>query len=236
MPERSCRKACDGRDLGPEPRATGTPAPPARPPHRPKTEELPGALGHCFTGPSEAPPPFRGPGASGALQLAAEIKRRFRSPAGGGRRTNPSWTQARLVGLSPTTLQCLRRLTRQLSRSRHVSIQPMRLAALMLEKLVDELDEQRRGALRYADQVASSGPGPALSFDCRSSRALCRNRTGLPSQRPIPGPSLAVLRLLTSPPPACAALPTGALDGGFRIQSGEQWCTVDSALDPLPPA
>jgi hypothetical protein len=83
----------------------------------------------------------------GGLQLAAEIERRFRSPAGGGRRTNPSWTEKRLVGLSPSTLNRLRRLTERLSQSRHVSIQPMQLAALMLEKLVDELDEQEVEAM-----------------------------------------------------------------------------------------
>ena len=78
----------------------------------------------------------------GALQLAAEVERQFRTPAGGGRSTNPSWTEKRLVGLSPSTLRRLRRITERLSRKRHVSIQPMQLAALMLEKAVDELDEQ----------------------------------------------------------------------------------------------
>jgi hypothetical protein len=37
----------------------------------------------------------------GALQLAAEVVARFRVPDGGGRPTDPSWSEQRLVRLSP---------------------------------------------------------------------------------------------------------------------------------------
>src|SRR3712207_3606255 len=44
----------------------------------------------------------------GALQLAAEVTARFRVPEGGGRATDPSWSEQRLVRLSPKTLEQLR--------------------------------------------------------------------------------------------------------------------------------
>jgi len=37
----------------------------------------------------------------GALQLAAEVTARFRVPEGGGRATDPSWSEQRLVRMSP---------------------------------------------------------------------------------------------------------------------------------------
>jgi hypothetical protein len=66
----------------------------------------------------------------GALQLAAEINSRFRVPEGGGRPTDPSWSEQRLVRLSPSTLQQLEKLAEKA----HAS--PMQVAALLLEKAV----------------------------------------------------------------------------------------------------
>src|SRR5262245_65118991 len=66
----------------------------------------------------------------GALQLAAEVAARFRVPDGGGRATDPSWTEQRLVRLSPKTLEQLERLAEQA----HAS--PMQVAALLLEQSV----------------------------------------------------------------------------------------------------
>ena len=40
----------------------------------------------------------------GAMQLMADIETRFRVPSGGGRSTNPRWTERRLVPLAPITL------------------------------------------------------------------------------------------------------------------------------------
>lgn len=66
----------------------------------------------------------------GALQLAADVATRFRVPAGGGRPTDPAWSEQRLVRLSPQTLQRLEQLAEQA----HAS--PMQVAALLLERAV----------------------------------------------------------------------------------------------------
>ncbi len=66
----------------------------------------------------------------GVLQLAAEVNARFRVPEGGGRATDPSWSEQRLVRLSPKTLEQLGQLAEQA----HAS--PMQVAALLLERAV----------------------------------------------------------------------------------------------------
>lgn len=66
----------------------------------------------------------------GALQLAAEVAARFPTPEGGGRPTDPSREEQRLVRLSTTTLGHLERLAEKA----HVS--PMQVAALLLEQTV----------------------------------------------------------------------------------------------------
>ena len=73
--------------------------------------------------------PARG-GYFGALQIAAEVARRFRAPPCGGRPTDPSWSEQRLVRLSPTTLERLQELADQTQAS------PMQVAALLLEQAV----------------------------------------------------------------------------------------------------
>src|SRR5579864_7388085 len=67
----------------------------------------------------------------GAVQLAAEVQARFRVPEGGGRATDPSWSEQRLVRLSPNTLKQLEKLAQQA----HAS--PMQVAAILLEKAVE---------------------------------------------------------------------------------------------------
>jgi hypothetical protein len=66
----------------------------------------------------------------GAIQLAAEVTARFRVPEGGGRPTDPSWDEQRLIRLSATTLEQLE----QLAQRAHAS--PMQVAALLLERAV----------------------------------------------------------------------------------------------------
>jgi hypothetical protein len=66
----------------------------------------------------------------GAVQLAAEVAARFRSPEGGGRPTDPSWNEQRLIRLSAATLERLGQLAEQA----HAS--PMQVAALLLERAV----------------------------------------------------------------------------------------------------
>ena len=66
----------------------------------------------------------------GALQLAAEVTARFRVPVGGGRASDPSWSEHRLVRLSPKTLQQLEKL------AEHAHASPMQVAAILLERAV----------------------------------------------------------------------------------------------------
>ena len=66
----------------------------------------------------------------GAIELAAEVAGRFRVPPGGGRQTDPSWSEQRLVRLSPKTMEQLE----QLAEASHAS--PMQVAAILLERAV----------------------------------------------------------------------------------------------------
>lgn len=77
-----------------------------------------------------------GGGYFGALQLAAEVAARFRVPNGGGRATDPSWGEQRLVRLSSKTLEQLEQLAEQA----HAS--PMQVAALLLERAVQTVVNQ----------------------------------------------------------------------------------------------
>jgi hypothetical protein len=74
----------------------------------------------------------------GALQLAAEVSARFRVPEGGGRATDPSWSEQRLVRLSPKTLEQLEKLAKEA----HAS--PMQVAALLLERAVQIVGGQEK--------------------------------------------------------------------------------------------
>jgi len=76
----------------------------------------------------------------GAMQLVAEVQARFRAPAGGGRSTDPSWTEKRLVPLAPETLDRLEHLAVELSKQGS-AVAPLQLAALLLEHAVAEADD-----------------------------------------------------------------------------------------------
>src|SRR3954449_13513111 len=75
----------------------------------------------------------------GALRLAAEVAARFRVPEGGGGATDPSWSEQRLVRLSPKTLEQLEKLAVQA----HAS--PMQVAALLLEQAVQTVSQEQAG-------------------------------------------------------------------------------------------
>ncbi|HMR81377.1 MAG TPA: hypothetical protein PKD61_39975, partial [Polyangiaceae bacterium] len=45
-----------------------------------------------------------GGGYFGAMQLLADIEARFRLPSGGGRPTDPAWTERPLLPVAPKTL------------------------------------------------------------------------------------------------------------------------------------
>jgi hypothetical protein len=83
----------------------------------------------------------------GAMQLRAEIDARFRVPTGGGRPTDPQWTERRLVPLAPRTLQRLEAFTAKVRRREGINVEPMQLAALLLEKTTERLSEEDVGEL-----------------------------------------------------------------------------------------
>ncbi len=75
----------------------------------------------------------------GAMQLLADVESRFRVPAGGGRPTDPHWTERRLVPLAPRTLERLEAIAAKVRGNGGVSIEPMQLAALLIEKTAEDL-------------------------------------------------------------------------------------------------
>jgi hypothetical protein len=83
----------------------------------------------------------------GAVQLAADIEARFRAPSGGGRRTDARWTERRLVPLAPRTLKRLEKIAANVRAQRGMNVEPMQVAALLLEQKTDELSEGDAAAL-----------------------------------------------------------------------------------------
>lgn len=77
----------------------------------------------------------------GAMQLLADIEARLRVPVGGGRPTDPRWTERRLVPLAPRTLERLEAITEVVRARSGVNVEPMQLAALLLEKTTEQLSE-----------------------------------------------------------------------------------------------
>ncbi len=100
----------------------------------------------------------------GAQQLLADVKARLRAPAGGGRPTDPRWTERRLIPLAPRTLKRLEEIA-VIARERHgVNVEPMQLAARLLEESTEHLSEKkarvlfrsrRRGRTRTTRSVAT---------------------------------------------------------------------------------
>ena len=91
----------------------------------------------------------------GAMQLLADIKARFRVPSGGGRPTDPRWTERRLLPLAPQTLKRLEEITSKVREHGGVSIEPMQLAALLLEKTAADLSEDEAEELVRPKKRAS---------------------------------------------------------------------------------
>jgi hypothetical protein len=77
----------------------------------------------------------------GAMQLLADVETRFRVPSGGGRPTDTSWTERRLVPLTRQTLKRLEDIAAKVRARGGVSVEPMQLAAILLEKKAEELSE-----------------------------------------------------------------------------------------------
>ncbi len=75
----------------------------------------------------------------GGLQLLGDVASRLRVPAGGGRPTDPRWTERRLIPLAPRTLQRLETLTAAMREQGSLSVEPMQLAGLLLERMTEDL-------------------------------------------------------------------------------------------------
>lgn len=91
----------------------------------------------------------------GAMQLLADVEARFRVPAGGGRRTDPGWTERRLLPLAPKTLKRLEELTAKMREHGGGNVEPMQLAALLLEKTTEDLSEDEAEELARPKRRAS---------------------------------------------------------------------------------
>src|SRR5262249_15328513 len=78
----------------------------------------------------------------GALQLVADVAARLRVPAGGGRPTDPSWTERRQIPLAPRTLKRLERLAARCRQDSGTNVEPRQLAGLLLERAADGLDDR----------------------------------------------------------------------------------------------
>ncbi len=93
-----------------------------------------------------------GGGYFGAMQLVAEVQGRFRVPEGGGRATDPSWTERRLVPLAEQTLRRLEQIAHSIEVKRNVHVEPMQVAALLLENITKNLaDEEAAQIVESAD-------------------------------------------------------------------------------------
>jgi hypothetical protein len=78
----------------------------------------------------------------GAMQLLADIEARFRVPSGGGRPTDPAWTERRLLPLAPRTLKKLEEIAAKVREHGGANLEPMQLAALLIEKTTVQLSEE----------------------------------------------------------------------------------------------
>ena len=78
-------------------------------------------------------------GYPGAAQLAAEVQARFRVPPGGGRPTDPGWSDKRLVPIAPRTLKRLERLAKRLYEATGIRVEPMQLAAILVETAAENI-------------------------------------------------------------------------------------------------
>ncbi|HXK22007.1 MAG TPA: hypothetical protein VMS55_04950 [Myxococcota bacterium] len=91
----------------------------------------------------------------GAMQLLADIGTRFRIPAGGGRATDPDWTERRLLPLSRQTLKRLEAIAAKVRKRGGASLEPMQLAAILIEKTTEQLSEQEAEELLSAKRRAT---------------------------------------------------------------------------------
>ena len=105
----------------------------------------------------------------GALELAAEVRRRFKSPASGGRATDRHWTAKRLVPVRPDTLARLEALATEVSALARYRVEPLQLAAILIEHNLDQVSKaQMIEALSGSGLGASEISRSAKPFPSRS--------------------------------------------------------------------
>ena len=93
-----------------------------------------------------------GSGHFGAMQLAAELKARFQVPSTGGRATDPNWRTKRLLPLKDETLERLQTLANAIEQERHVKVEPMQVAAVLLERSLLNVSQEE------LETIANSSP------------------------------------------------------------------------------
>src|SRR5207247_2112994 len=91
----------------------------------------------------------------GAMQLLADVEAKFRVAAGGGRPTDPRWTERRLAPLALETLERLEDITARVRKHGGINVEPMQLAALLLEKTTRQLSEAEAEKLVRPQRRAS---------------------------------------------------------------------------------
>jgi len=109
-------------------------------------------LGSTIRGTVKAPA-----GYFGALQLAESVRRRFRTPAGGGRARDRGWTMKRLIPVKPEILARLEKLAAEVSEIVGHRVEPLQVAALLIERDLESLsDDELVEATAGAATVRSS--------------------------------------------------------------------------------
>ena len=93
-------------------------------------------------------------GYPGAAQLAAEVKARFRVPPGGGRPTDPGWSDKRLIPIAPQTLKRLEKIAKRLQEATGIRVEPMQLAALLVESASENIGAKEIEKLMIAQNKA----------------------------------------------------------------------------------
>jgi hypothetical protein len=83
-----------------------------------------------------------GAGYFGALQVAEEVRHRFKAAPGGGRARDPEWTQKRLLPFRPETLSRLQALAARVSEIVEFRVEPLQVAAMLVERDLDRLDDR----------------------------------------------------------------------------------------------
>ncbi len=83
-----------------------------------------------------------GAGYFGALLVAEDVRRRFKAAVGGGRARDPRWTLKRLMPVRPETLARLQAVAAQVSEIVEFRVEPLQVAALLVERDLDRLDDR----------------------------------------------------------------------------------------------